>query len=301
VDDILGAAKWIQVAGIPTRYFEVGDGAAVVLVHGGEIGSPQSSSMQWLECFPRLSSDLHLIAFDRLGMGCTGPPLVDDDYTLAASAEHARRFIANVLEQPVHLVAHGSGARIALELCLSPGVTIASCTVLNSATVTPGVMEIVPQRTYSEAWEPELRTLEHYRSLCAPHSAIDKRLLREAGSLEGLDTMNLAYHKMCVEDLRTRVYLRELATGRSMMFKRLAESGVPCPMLLLNGADDPLVSVDCAALFVSALTEKQKDVELHLLADCGHYPQLEKGEIAAGIISEFIRDHAAAPDAREHW
>jgi 2-hydroxy-6-oxonona-2,4-dienedioate hydrolase len=294
MDDSLESAKWIQVAEIPTRYFEAGEGPSAVLIHGGEIGSPESSSMQWLECFSVMSDHLHVIAFDRLGMGRTGPPLVDDDYTLAASAEHARRFIANVLDQPVHLVAHGSGARIALELCFNQTVTVASCTVLNSATATPGVTDIVPQRRSYEDWGPEHRVRQHYRSLCAPHSEVDERVFREALSLEMLDTMKRTHHKMWMEDLRTRVYLRDLATGRAMMFRRLAERGVPCPMMVLNGVDDPLVSMDCAALFVTALTEKQKDVELHLLSDCGHYPQLEKSKAAAGIISRFVRHHAAA-------
>ena len=86
-------------------------------------------------------------------------------------------------------------------------------------------------------------------------------------------------------DLRSRVYMRDLALGRGAIFKRLGEQAVGCPMLLINGSEDPLVDAECATLLVSAIAAKQEDIQLRLLANCGHYPQLEQSAIVAGIIA----------------
>jgi pimeloyl-ACP methyl ester carboxylesterase len=153
-------------------------------------------------------------------------------------------------------------------------------------------MEIVPRRLWSDSWEPLRQAREHYRSLCAPHSRIQALFFHEACALRELDGMKRAHTKMWNEGLRPLVYLRDLAAGRAMIFKRLSEQGVTCPMMLINGVDDPLVDIDRATVLVSALAEKQEDVELHLLADCGHFPQLEKGEIVAGIIRGFVHQHS---------
>jgi pimeloyl-ACP methyl ester carboxylesterase len=153
-------------------------------------------------------------------------------------------------------------------------------------------MEVVPRPTWSDAWEPERQVRDHFRALCAPQSRVPPWVIAEAQALHGIDSLARARRKMREEGLRARVYLRELSAGRGALFRRIKETGVAVPILLLNGADDPLVSDECAAMLLSALGERQRQVELHLIAGCGHYPQLEAPETVAGLLSAFLRAHA---------
>jgi 2-hydroxy-6-oxonona-2,4-dienedioate hydrolase len=280
--------SWIEVGGVRTHYLSAGDGAPVVLIHGGEIGAPDASAAAWSPCLGALARQFRVLAFDRLGMGRTAPPVRDEDYTLAASAVHAQEFVGAIIDQPAHLVAHGSGARLALELCLGGVTPVRSCTILNSATVTPGVMEIVPRPNWTEAWEPARQIEEHFRSLMSPHNHPPEAAVAAARALHASGSLTEARRKMWNEDLRTRIYLRELGAGRGALFRRMKERAVGAPVLLLNGAQDPLVSSECAALLLQMIAEKQRDVELHLFAACGHYPQLEAPEAVSDLLAAFI-------------
>jgi 2-hydroxy-6-oxonona-2,4-dienedioate hydrolase len=286
--DALQGEGWTDIGGVRTRYFVQGEGEVVLLIHGSEIGAPESSAVDWRECFTPLSRTFRVIAFDRLGMGYTGPPQRDEDYTLAASSAHARQFIEALADRPVHIVAHGSGARIALDLCLGGTIRVLSCVLLNSATVTPGVTEIVPRPTWSNVWEPERQLQEHFRALCASHYRVPTAIIAETQSLYALESLAQVRRNMRDAGLRTRVYLRELGASRAALFRRIKETGISVPMLLLNGADDPLVTDECAAMLLSALAEKQREVELHLIARCGHYPQLEAPEHVVDHVSSFV-------------
>jgi len=277
------------VSGVRTRYLIAGDGEPVVLIHGGEIGAPEASEAVWVPCVNALARQFQVLAFDRLGMGGTAPPKYDEDYTLAASAAHAQQLIAALFEaRAVHLVAHGSGARIAFEICLGGAIRVHSCTILNSATVTPGVMEVVPRPRSTDAREPRAQICENFRALMAPQSRIPDAAIEAALTLRAVDSLAEARRKMRDEDLRTRIYLKELGAGRGALFRRIKEQGVGVPVLLLNGADDPLVSAECAALLLQALAEKRHDIELHLLAGCGHYPQLEAPETVSDLLAAFL-------------
>lgn len=279
---------WIEIGGVRTRYLIAGDGPPVVFIHGGEIGAPEASAPQWASCLGAVARQFGVLAFDRLGMGHTAPPVRDEDYTLAASATHAQQLVGALADRPVHLVAHGSGAWIALELCLGGAIRACSCTILNSATVTPGVMEIVPRSSCPDGWEPEAQIREHFRALMAPHERFSDAAVATALALHGRDSLAEARRKMRDEDLRTRVYLKELGVGRGLLFRRIKESGVGVPILLLNGADDPLVSTECAAMLLQLIAVKQRNVELHLLAGCGHYPQLEAPDAVSDLIVAFV-------------
>jgi pimeloyl-ACP methyl ester carboxylesterase len=122
----LGPAHWAEIAGIRTHCVTAGRGAPVVLIHGGEIGSPTGSLVHWRDCFAALAQEFSVLAYDRPGMGRSGLPLRDEDYTLAAASDHARHLIAAETKGAVHLVAHGTGARIALDLCLGGEIAEAS-------------------------------------------------------------------------------------------------------------------------------------------------------------------------------
>ena len=84
----MGEAKFVDVDGIRTRYFEAGSGEILVLVHGGGFGQTAGAE-GWSSIFGGLAQHFHVYAFDKLGMGETDLPKSDADYTMAATIRHA--------------------------------------------------------------------------------------------------------------------------------------------------------------------------------------------------------------------
>src|SRR5262245_52250046 len=78
---LMGEAKFVDVNGIRTRYFEGGTGEPLVLVHGGQWPSTASAD-GWAPIFDHLAANFHVYAFDKLGVGYTDNPKTDADFTM---------------------------------------------------------------------------------------------------------------------------------------------------------------------------------------------------------------------------
>ena len=61
-------AKYIDIDGINTRYFEEGSGEPMILIHGGQMGMASSAEI-WFMNFSEFAKNYHVYAFDKLGQG----------------------------------------------------------------------------------------------------------------------------------------------------------------------------------------------------------------------------------------
>ena len=66
-------AKFIDVLGVRTRYFEAGDGEPMLLFHGGDYSSTSNATV-WGPAYDSLARKFHVYALDRLGQGFTDLP-----------------------------------------------------------------------------------------------------------------------------------------------------------------------------------------------------------------------------------
>ena len=64
-------AKYIDVDGVRTRYYDKGEGDALLLVHGGQAAASGSNAWTWQQNFDELSEYFHVYAMERLGQGYT--------------------------------------------------------------------------------------------------------------------------------------------------------------------------------------------------------------------------------------
>jgi hypothetical protein len=74
-------AKFANVNGLRTRYYEMGQGEPMVLVHG-EGWSGHSSANAWSKNIPGLAKRFHVYAPDKIGSGMTDNPKDLKDYNL---------------------------------------------------------------------------------------------------------------------------------------------------------------------------------------------------------------------------
>src|SRR5262245_33097329 len=134
------APKWIDVGGVPTRYFEAGAGEPVLLLPGGTIGAEGASIAEtWDKNFHVLAQRYRVFILDKLGQGYTGNPLRDEDYCKTAKLNHIADFLQALRLPPVHVVGQSRGGFLTVMLTLRMPELIASCTVVNSSSMAPGV------------------------------------------------------------------------------------------------------------------------------------------------------------------
>ena len=124
-------AKYIDIDGINTRYFEAGEGEPMVLIHGGQPGMASSAEI-WFLNFDELAKKYHVYALDKLGQGYTDNPKVNEDYTMGAQVKHAVGFmnklnISNRFELDGPCDLRQSGAFWWRFLSLRAGSTASGC------------------------------------------------------------------------------------------------------------------------------------------------------------------------------
>ncbi len=69
-------AKFVDVNGVRTRYYDVGSGEPILLIHGAR-PSGTSSANTWVPILTGLSKRFRVLAPDRLGHGMTENPKGD--------------------------------------------------------------------------------------------------------------------------------------------------------------------------------------------------------------------------------
>ncbi len=110
-------AKFVDVKGVRTRYYDAGQGEPMVMIHGGFTGGSSTANVLSRN-IPGLAKRFRVLAPDRLGSGLTGNP-ADHDYGTAAQVEHIYQFIQTLKLGKVHLVGHSAGGAIAFYLAVA--------------------------------------------------------------------------------------------------------------------------------------------------------------------------------------
>jgi pimeloyl-ACP methyl ester carboxylesterase len=110
-------AKFVDVEGVRTRYYDYGRGEPIVLVHGGGMGGA-STANNWSRNIRGLAERFRVLAVDRLAQGMTGNPKDDGDFTNRGAVKHLYQFIQTMKLGRVPLVGHSSGGALVFYLAV---------------------------------------------------------------------------------------------------------------------------------------------------------------------------------------
>ena len=131
-------AKFLDVNGVRTRYYEVGEGEPMVLVHGSGF-SGSASANTWVPVLGYLGERFHVFAPDKLASGMTGNPEEDRDYSLEGEVRHMVEFIRTLGLDEIHLIGQSRGAGLALLLSVEHPEMIKTLVLVDSETASPTV------------------------------------------------------------------------------------------------------------------------------------------------------------------
>jgi 2-hydroxy-6-oxonona-2,4-dienedioate hydrolase len=267
-------ASFIEVDGVRTRYFEAGQGPSLVLFHGGNMGSGNLAECaeDWELNFAALARQCHVIAIDKLGQGYTDNPLIDIDYSMAATVRHAQAFLKALDLKRVHIAGHSRGGYLVCRLALDDPNLIASCTIIDTNTLAPGsprsaqVLANPPLPRLSR--ESQRWIIEHY-SYSPTH--ITKTWLDAVTDVAALPKSRDAHQKMTECGLSKNQFMPRLSEDRSRIFAELRDYGMKCPTLVMWGKDDPTAVLTQGNIIYDLIAARQRQTEMAVLNHAGHF------------------------------
>jgi 2-hydroxy-6-oxonona-2,4-dienedioate hydrolase len=288
-------AKFVDVNGINTRYYDQGSGEPLLLVHGGP-WEGTSSANDWSRNIGALAKEFRVLAPDRLGNGLTGNPGRADeaDFTMAGQIKHLINFIETMDVGPVNIVAHAEGG-ISLYLAVERPDLVKSLVLFSSNIAAPDVgddrheeaIAACPWETYGQEigpWMDEL--ICRYESL----SYADPDLNDEF--IIALQTMNLNSKVQWTRFYRDggagAPFRANVDEWRDAMHARIFNGDLNIPVLLIWARDDPTYPLERSMALYDILAEHNPSVQTLIMNDAGHYAFREKPDEFSFVVIRFI-------------
>lgn len=126
-------SNFMDVDGVATHYFDVGDGPAVVLIHGAALAL--ESEFTWFRQIEALSKSWRVIAFDQPGFGRTEMP--SGYMGRERRSAHAIAFLKKLGIRSAVLVGHSEGAYIALRIAIVAPDLASALVLVTSGSASP--------------------------------------------------------------------------------------------------------------------------------------------------------------------
>ena len=286
-------AKFIDVDGINTRYFDKGKGETLVLFHGGNFGSPHGAdcAADWNLNFLGLAKECRVIAVDKIGQGYTDNPETDDAYTMARVVQHALSFLEVLDLENCNIVGHSRGAYLTCRMTLEDPTRIKSNIMVDTSTLGPGqgrnhiVFRDTPMPFLTR--ESQRWVMEHYsyNRRCVTEEWLDE-LMRVAA----LPKYRESCEKMEAGGLNKSVFLPSHGRQKSETFDWLMDRGTGRPNLLIRGKNDPTATIDQGFSLFDNLIHKAPRTEMHIFNQSGHFTYREHPEAFNRLILDYVKN-----------
>ncbi len=271
--------RWVLVDGHPVNVIELGEGPALVFVHG-----LSGCWANWLEQLPVLARERRVVALDLPGFGSS--PMPEGEVSIAGYARLLDALLGELGVGAAAFVGNSMGGFIAAELAIAspqrverlalvsaaglstygdPRVTRAFPTLMRADRLLAANAAWVASKSDTVARRARLRdavlwlVVRHPSRIPAALAAEQIRGAGKPGFLHALRAV-LEY------DLR----------------ERLAE--VACPTLVVWGDSDRLISVEDADVFVELIPGARKVV----FEETGHMAMLERPAAFNALLKDFL-------------
>ncbi len=271
-----------EIHGSQAHWLAAGRGSPVLLVHG--LGN---SSLVWRRVIPGLARGHRVIAPDLPGFGHSSPIHADDllhAYTdfLAELLQHTGRGV------PAAVVGNSVGGALALRLALTRPELVSNLVLVDPA----GVGQGVPSWWRLVRFEPLVRLLSAVPLTLTPKPVLELVIGEVYRRLAFAEPSHVSERsvRMFAERLNSRErihrFLRlahQVVTSFEDDVQRL-ERPLPVPVLAVWGRQDRLVPLADAL----ALLERIGGLEIRIIEDAGHSPQLESPDAFLDAVGPFL-------------
>jgi pimeloyl-ACP methyl ester carboxylesterase len=289
----LPEGRSIEVDGLATWYAEQGTGIPVVLVYGGNFGTPESApgAYAWDLAVDGLSPSFRTIVYDKPAQGLTAAPATDEAYTMATVVDHLIGLIEALGLPPVHLVGHSRGGYVVTRATLLRPDLVRSVTIVNSGTLSPGIgtNEVELGRPPVPSWTREsIRWVyEHY---CHRREAVTDEWVERSYELLIRPEYRAAVKRIQERRLLPTLFLPSLARDKRETLTWLAEGRLQRPVQLVWGRDDRTARLERGHELFRTLSAHERRVVLNVVDKCGHFPYREHPLWFNDVVGSFIEE-----------
>ncbi len=282
----LNDAKFVDVSGINTRYFEAGEGEPMLLVHGGQFGGGASAE-DWFLNFDDLAESFHVYALDKIGQGYSDAPKADEDYVIGSAVQHSIGFMETLNIDKAHIVGHSRGGYLAARVALERPEMVRSIVIVDSATL--------------------MQPITFYKDLAAsmPHFDDPMEMSKRSTAANSYGTAHITDDwtegklkidalPSCQEASAKNAELEDQFDENLLAMQKdthawIRAGGLGCPTLVVWGLEDPSavwdpIGLDCLNLILPNVADSQ----MHIFNHSGHYPFREHPDEFGGMVRAFI-------------
>src|SRR3954453_17457803 len=281
--------RWAEVFGRPVNYVEMGEGPALVFIHG-----LSGCWQNWLENIPHFARHRRVIALDLPGFGHS--PMPAEKISINGYAKVVDGLLDHLGIDKAAVVGNSMGGFIGAEMAIELSTRVQELVLVSAAGLTTHEMHrdsglAVMRRienvlAFGSGWfasksddfatRPGLRkvlmafAVAHPARLSAPLIAEQVRGSGKPGFIDALE-----------------------ALGTYPLLDRLER--IECPTLVVWGDKDRLVPVRDAGRFVDTIGDNARKL---VYSDTGHMPQLERpARFNADVESFLAQDQPGAHTA----
>jgi pimeloyl-ACP methyl ester carboxylesterase len=273
--------RWVTVAGNRVNTIDMGEGPAIVFVHGLSGSWPN-----WLEQMPVLAASNRVIAMDLPGFGHS--PMPDEQITISFYARILDGLLETLGVSAATVVGNSMGGFVSAELAIAFPQRVERLVLVSPAGIS------TYQHRDVERLEPYLRRIAPMIALYTGWTAARSDWITRRRGLRNLTLGFVAKHPgripsaLAAEQLRGMGkpgFMQALKANIDYPIKeRLPE--IACPTLIVWGEDDKVITVADAELFRQLIPNSRKVV----YKDTGHVAMLERPAAFNELLREFMAE-----------
>jgi pimeloyl-ACP methyl ester carboxylesterase len=273
--------RWVSVAGTPINTIDMGEGPAIVFVHGLSGSWPN-----WLEQLPVFAHDHRVIAMDLPGFGHS--PMPREKITISAYARMLDELLEKLEVSAATVVGNSMGGFVSTELAIAFPQRVERLVLVSAAGISTYRHRDV------ERIEPYLRRLAPMVAVYTGWTAARSDWIVRRRGLRNMTLGLVARHPgrlpaaLAAEQLRGAGkpgFMQALQANIDYPIKeRLPQ--IACPTLIVWGAEDKVIPVADASVFEELIPNSRKVI----FEDTGHVAMLERPASFNELLGEFIAE-----------
>ena len=263
----------INVAGVPTSYYEAGrdNSEPIVFLHG-----MSSSADSFREAMAELSQAYWTIAPDIPGFGYSGDT---HPYTFPRLINWLEEFLRESGATPAHIVGHSFGGALAVSYALADPADARTLILLAPSVLRPGKY---PQ------WLRKFAQTDLSERLLALGVSASRLLLQRQMRAAFYDP---SQYDSSLWERRARDYERARASAAVLRASALHNirddlHEIRQRSCIIWGENDPVLESTDAAILSNLMPQSR--TTMRLLPQCGHIPHVEKHAHVMKIIHSFL-------------
>jgi pimeloyl-ACP methyl ester carboxylesterase len=271
--------RWVEVMGKPVNVIDLGEGPAIVFVHGLSGSWPN-----WLEQLPVFAEEHRVITMDLPGFGHS--PMPTERITISAYARMLDGLLEALGVSAATLVGNSMGGFVSAELAIAFPERVERLVLVSAAGISThgrgDVERVVPSLRRVE------RVLAAYTAWMAARSDTVARRPVLRNVTFGLVTRHPSRlgAELVAEQLRGAGkpgFMQALQANLEYPIReRLGE--IACPTLIVWGDEDRLITVRDADVFEQLIPSSRKVI----FANTGHMAMLERPAAFNALLDEFL-------------